>query len=98
MSSMWKRAGICSRSNPRPSADVQWAIVLSPQHVWRIAMTRPENLFEAASYDLNKFRERRLAERRTVPRDSVDRRIARPVELGPHDLRSPDSATRSAED
>ena len=37
-------------------------------------MTRPENLFEAASYDLNKFRERRLAERRSVPRDSADRR------------------------
>lgn len=37
-------------------------------------MTRPENLFEAASYDLNKFRERRMAERRSVPRDTADRR------------------------
>lgn len=37
-------------------------------------MTRPENLFEAASYDLNKFRERRMAERRAVPRNTVDRR------------------------
>lgn len=39
-------------------------------------MTRPEDLFEAASYDLNKFRERRVAERRLMPRDSADRRQA----------------------
>jgi hypothetical protein len=38
-------------------------------------MTRPENLFEAASYDLNKFRERRMAERRSVPRGTADRRM-----------------------
>lgn len=37
-------------------------------------MTRPENLFEAASYDLNQFRERRMAERRSVPRNTADRR------------------------
>lgn len=37
-------------------------------------MTRPENLFEAASYDLNKFRERRMAERRSMARDTPDRR------------------------
>lgn len=37
-------------------------------------MTRPENLFEAASYDLNQFRERRMAERRSVARDTPDRR------------------------
>jgi hypothetical protein len=37
-------------------------------------MTRPENLFEAASYDLNQFRERRMAERRAVARDTPDRR------------------------
>lgn len=40
-------------------------------------MTRPENLFEQASYDLNKFRERRIAERRSVPRDTIDRRANR---------------------
>ncbi len=40
-------------------------------------MTRPENLFEQASYDLNKFRERRIAERRSVPRDTMDRRASR---------------------
>lgn len=39
-------------------------------------MTRPENPYEAASYDLNKFRERRLAERRATPRGTVDRRKA----------------------
>ncbi|MGE5649053.1 hypothetical protein [Noviherbaspirillum sp. UKPF54] len=39
-------------------------------------MTRPENLFEAASYDLNKFRERRIAERRSQPRNGPDRRAS----------------------
>lgn len=39
-------------------------------------MTRPEDPFEAISYDLNKFRERRMAERRSVPRNTADRRKA----------------------
>lgn len=39
-------------------------------------MTRPENPYEAASYDLNKFRERRMAERRATPRGTADRRKA----------------------
>ncbi len=43
-------------------------------------MTRPESLFEAASYDLNKFRERRMADRRFMARDTPDRRMAQPVE------------------
>lgn len=38
-------------------------------------MTRPENLFERASYDLNKFRERRIAERRAEQRNCPDRRV-----------------------
>lgn len=37
-------------------------------------MTRPDSLFEAASYDLNKFIERRVTERRAVQRDALDRR------------------------
>lgn len=37
-------------------------------------MTRPEDPFEAASYDLNKFRERRMADRRSAPRNTADRR------------------------
>jgi hypothetical protein len=37
-------------------------------------MTRPDTLFEAASYDLNQFIERRKAERRASQRDSCDRR------------------------
>lgn len=37
-------------------------------------MTKPESLFEQASYDLNKFRERRMEERRAVARDTPDRR------------------------
>lgn len=39
-------------------------------------MTRPTDPFEAVSYDLNKFRERRVAERRAAPRDTPDRRQA----------------------
>ncbi|GIZ52283.1 hypothetical protein [Noviherbaspirillum aridicola] len=40
-------------------------------------MTRPETPFEQLSYDLNKFRERRMAERRAVQRDTPDRRALR---------------------
>jgi hypothetical protein len=43
-------------------------------------MTRPESLFEAASYDLNKFRERRMADRRFMVRGTPDRRKAVPTE------------------
>lgn len=39
-------------------------------------MTRPTTPFEAASYDLVKFRERRMAERRATPRGTLDRRVA----------------------
>ena len=42
-------------------------------------MTRPETPYEAASYDLNKFRERRMADRRFQARDTADRRSP-PVE------------------
>lgn len=38
-------------------------------------MTTPENLYEAASYALNQFRERRMAERRATQRDTPDRRV-----------------------
>lgn len=37
-------------------------------------MTRPDSLFEAASYDLNKFIERRITERRAIQREALDRR------------------------
>jgi len=37
---------------------------------------RPTDPFEAASYDLNKFRERRVADRRFQQRDTPDRRRA----------------------
>jgi hypothetical protein len=43
----------------------------------KLEMTRPETPYEAASYDLNKFRERRLADRRFSPRTSADRRVVR---------------------
>lgn len=37
-------------------------------------MTKPETLYEKASYELNEFRERRMAERRAIMRDTPDRR------------------------
>lgn len=43
-------------------------------------MTRPDSLFEAASYDLNKFRERRMNDRRFMARDTPDRRQSTPIE------------------
>ncbi len=53
-------------------------------------MTSPDSLFETASYELNKFIERRMAERRAIQRDSQDRRRA-PVEgEAPHDATSPE--------
>lgn len=39
-------------------------------------MTRPDTPYEAASYDLNKFRERRMADRRFQARGTADRRTA----------------------
>jgi len=39
-------------------------------------MTRPENPYEAASYDLKQFRERRMKDRRMMPRATADRRQA----------------------
>lgn len=51
-------------------------------------MTRPEDPFEAASYDLNQFRERRMAERRAEPRGTADRRkvssTTQPSAQAPH--------------
>lgn len=40
-------------------------------------MSRPESSYEAASYDLTQFRERRMKERRAVARGSMDRRASR---------------------
>lgn len=41
---------------------------------------RPETLYESASYDLNKFRERRMADRRFSARTSPDRRASQKSE------------------
>lgn len=37
-------------------------------------MDKPKDLYEKASQELNEFRERRVAERRSTPRDTPDRR------------------------
>jgi len=41
-------------------------------------MSRPDDPFEAVSYDLNRFRERRMAERRAAPRPGSERRAQHP--------------------
>jgi hypothetical protein len=46
-------------------------------------MTRPDDPFEAMSYDLNKFRERRVADRRFSPRATADRRQGNENQLRP---------------
>lgn len=46
-------------------------------------MTRPETPFEAASYDLKQFRERRMAERRATLRSGFDRRTPVSQEKAP---------------
>ena len=57
------------------------------------AMTRPESLFEAASYDLNKFRERRMADRRFQIRDTPDRRKQPQNNAAPLPVSEPGSVT-----
>jgi hypothetical protein len=37
--------------------------------------TPPQTPYEQASYDLNKFRERRMTDRRATPRGTPDRRM-----------------------
>lgn len=59
-------------------------------------MTRPEEPFEAASYDLNKFRERRLADRRFQPRDTADRRSNVTDIRGDREAPEPPSGDNSA--
>jgi hypothetical protein len=54
-------------------------------------MNRPDTPFEAASYDLNKFRERRMADRRFMPRGTADRR-AQPAE----NITAPDGSRKAA--
>lgn len=54
-------------------------------------MERPKTLFEEASYDLNKFRERRLADRRLQPRDTPDRRMMQSIAPPAQDSNSPKS-------
>lgn len=53
-------------------------------------MTSPDSLFETASYELNKFIERRMAERRAIQRDSQDRRRAPEAGKAPHDAAAAD--------
>lgn len=60
-------------------------------------MTRPETPYEAVSYDLKQFRERRMAERRATQRDTVDRRqgwLAGRMQPQEKDALSTDDATK----
>ena len=64
----------CFRSNTSRTGVLHWVAGRETSAELEIIMTKPETLFEQASYDLNKFRERRLVERRAVARDTPDRR------------------------
>lgn len=61
-------------------------------------MTRPETPYEAASYDLNKFRERRLADRRFTPRTSADRRAPQTGEDLAEEPRKNSNGSKTEED
>jgi hypothetical protein len=50
---------------------------------------RPQDPFEAASYDLNKFRERRISDRRFQPRDTPDRRMQAHAAMPPEQIPMP---------
>lgn len=51
-------------------------------------MEHPESLYEEASHELNKFRERRMADRRFKPRDTADRRVSTLQRPPLHDMGS----------
>ena len=44
-------------------------------------MDKPKDLYEKASQELNEFRERRVAERRSKPRGTPDRRKGKTAEF-----------------
>lgn len=52
-------------------------------------MDKPKDLYEKASQELNDFRERRVAERRSKPRGTPDRRQNQNTELQESSKHSP---------
>ncbi|WP_155979180.1 hypothetical protein [Oxalobacter paraformigenes] len=52
-------------------------------------MDKPKTPYEQASQELNEFRERRVAERRSRPRGTPDRRRSQPNEIRQSDKHSP---------
>ncbi len=52
-------------------------------------MDKPKDLYEKASQELNEFRERRVAERRSKPRGTPDRRQGQNDELQENAKHSP---------
>ena len=52
-------------------------------------MDKPKTPYEQASQELNEFRERRVAERRSKPRGTPDRRRNRDNEIQPSEEPSP---------
>ena len=52
-------------------------------------MDKPKDLYEIASRELNEFRERRVAERRSKPRGTPDRRQSQNAEFQESDKHSP---------
>jgi hypothetical protein len=54
-------------------------------------MDIPQTPYEQASYDLNKFRERRMAERRATPRGTADRRGSSGATAAPQNMQKRES-------
>ena len=52
-------------------------------------MDKPKDLYEKASQELNEFRERRVAERRSKPRGTPDRRQGQNAEIQENTKHSP---------
>ena len=52
-------------------------------------MDKPKDLYEKASQELNEIRERRVAERRSKPRETPDRRQAQNAEFQENTKHSP---------
>ena len=52
-------------------------------------MDKPKDLYEKASQELNEFRERRVAERRSKPRGTPDRRQGQNDEFQENTKHSP---------
>lgn len=59
----------------RDELDYAYSLLDQPTELDMHMTLPPQTPYEQASYDLNKFRERRMADRRATPRGTPDRRM-----------------------